>query len=254
MNDLPVFGDPPDTATWHRADLHLHTEEDLLDAVDYDASTLLTMAQERNIRMLAITLHRVLFWKEELAKRAAGMGILLIPGTELRIEGADVVLLNARPGDPEKIRTFDDLRTLRKERGKEILTLLPHPFYVIGGSIGRRAWQLTDCFDAIEYCHFHSTFLNPNRAAVQMARKHGKPMLATSDSHRRIAFGRHYTWIEAGPVPTIESVFQAIRENRVRLVSPACSVADFLSIIHFILIGHPARKRRMKRFGMRPKA
>ena len=38
------------------------------------------------------------------------MGILLIPAAEMRLEGADVVLLNVRPHEIARLRTFDDLR------------------------------------------------------------------------------------------------------------------------------------------------
>ena len=44
---------------------------------------------------------------------AAAMGILLIPAAELRLEGADVVVLNVEPNDIVGIRTFADLRALR---------------------------------------------------------------------------------------------------------------------------------------------
>ncbi len=247
MYDTSSVSDPPTGSDWLKADLHLHTAEDQFDAVDYSASDLIDMAVAAGIGILAITLHRQVWSDEWVQMKAAERGVLLIPGVELRIEGADVVLLNARSGDVERADSFEALRALRAERGNEILTILPHPFYVIGGSMGSRAEAWMDCFDAVEHCHFHTRILNPNRRAVRLASKFRKPMVATSDSHRRIAFGRHYSWVRTGGTPSVTDVFASIRSGDVRRVSPPCSIKDFLSILHFIFVGHPARKRRLAR-------
>lgn len=252
---MSTSSNPPNSPDWLKADLHLHTAEDQYDAVDYTASDLIDMAVAAGIRIVAITLHRQVWSDARVQAKAIERGVLLIPGVELRIEGADVVLLNARSGDTERVDSFEALRALREERGGEVLTLLPHPFYVIGGSMGSRAANWMDCFDAVEYCHFHTVLLNPNRRAVRLATDFQKPMVATSDSHRRIAFGRHYTWLKTGGNPSVADVFAAIRAGAVRRVSPACSIKDFLSILHFIFLGHPIRKRRLLRSGVRePKA
>ena len=46
---------------------------------------------------LAITLHDKVFDRPEVFADAAAMGILLMPAAEMRLEGADVVLLNVQP-------------------------------------------------------------------------------------------------------------------------------------------------------------
>ena len=105
--------------------------------------------------------------------QARALGILLIPAAEMRIEGADVVLLNIeREEGGQAVRTFDDLRALRAVRGETLLTFAPHPFYRVGGSIGQRIMDHLDCFDAIEHCHFHVPFFNPNKPAVQTGPKY----------------------------------------------------------------------------------
>src|SRR5207245_3943740 len=133
------------------------------------------------------------FERQEVFADAAAMGILLIPAAEVRLCGADVILLNVTADEIATLKNFDDLRQLRAQRGLSIFTIAPHPFYVLGGSIGPRLFEEIDCFDAIELCHFHKGLLNPNRRAAKVAAHFSKPLIAPSDAHQLHAFGRRYT-------------------------------------------------------------
>src|SRR5438477_10853313 len=139
---------------WIKVDLHIHTLDDPKDALDYSAHQLLERARALGFRVLAITLHDAVFDRVEIFADAASMGILLIPAAEMRLEGADVILLNVTPEEVESLRTLDDLAALRVKRGNSLFTIAPHPFYVLGGSIGEKLVERIDCFDAIELCHF----------------------------------------------------------------------------------------------------
>ena len=119
--------------------------------------------------------------------------------------------------------------------------IAPHPFYFVGGSIGSRLISEIDCFDAIEYCHFHFGLFNPNRRAKKVAAKFGKPLIATSDAHRLHAFGRHYTTMPMPPALTIENVLAGLRSGPLRLTSPPSSFTDFVSAIYFVFLKHPFR-------------
>jgi len=141
-------------------------------------------------------------------------------------------------------KLFDDLRRLRERRGASVFTIAPHPFYVLGGSIGSRLMREIDCFDAIELCHFHKGPLNPNRWAAAVARRSDKPLLATSDAHRLHAFGRHFTSMPRPGELTCENVFAGLRGGPLRLTSPPASLADLVSAIYFIFLAHPFRRRR----------
>jgi hypothetical protein len=101
-----------------------------------------------------------------------------------------------------------------------------------------------DCFDAIEVCHFHKGLLNPNRRAARVAKRFGKPLVATSDAHRLHAFGRHFTSMPRAPELTCEKVFAAMRTGPLRLTSPPCTMKDLFSAIYFIFLSHPMRLRR----------
>jgi len=184
------------------------------------------------------------FNREEVFSDAAVMGILLIPAAEMRLQGADVIVLNVSAEEAAELKSFDDLRRLRAQRGDSIFTIAPHPFYRLGGSIGSRLFQEIDCFDAIEFCHFHVGLFNPNRRAKRVASRFGKPLIATSDAHRLHAFGRHYTSIPMPSALTVENVFAALRSGRLRLTSPACTFSDLVSAIYFVFLAHPFRVRR----------
>jgi predicted metal-dependent phosphoesterase TrpH len=229
---------------WIKIDLHIHTLDDPKDAVDFSAHQLLERARSFGFRVLAITLHDAVFDRKEVFADAAAMGILLIPAVEVRLLGADVIVLNVTAEEVTQLKNFDDLRRLRAQRGNSIFTIAPHPFYVVGGSIGSRLFAEIDCFDAIEYCHFHFGPVNPNRWARRVATRFGKPMIATSDAHRLHAFGRHYTSMPMPPALTVENFLAGLRSGPLRLTSPASSLKEFVSAIYFVFLKHPFRVRR----------
>jgi predicted metal-dependent phosphoesterase TrpH len=226
---------------WIKIDLHIHTLDDPKDAVDFSAHQLLERARSFGFRVLAITLHDAVFDRKEVFADAAAMGILLIPAAEVRLLGADVIVLNVTAEEIAELKNFDDLRRLRARRGNSIFTIAPHPFYVVGGSIGSRLLAEIDCFDAIEVCHFHMGPFNPNRRARRVATRFGKPLIATSDAHRLHAFGRHYTSMSKPSALTIENILAGLRNGPLRLTSPASSLTDFVSAIYFVFLKHPFR-------------
>ncbi|HTL78281.1 MAG TPA: PHP domain-containing protein [Candidatus Babeliales bacterium] len=233
-----------DESDWIKIDLHIHTLDDPKDAVDFSAHQLLERARSFGFRVLAITLHDAVFDRKEVFADAAAMGILLIPAAEMRLLGADVIILNVTAEEAAGLKNFDDLRRLRERRGNSILTVAPHPFYIFGGSIGARLFAEIDCFDAIELCHFHIGPFNPNRRAQRVATRFGKPMIATSDAHRLHAFGRHYTSMPMPPALTVENVLAGLRSGPLRLTSPASSLKDFFGAVYFVFLAHPFRVRR----------
>src|SRR6476659_5657929 len=226
-----------------KLDLHIHTLDDPKDKLDYSAHELLARARRLGFSALAITLHDEVFDRPKVFADAQRLGILLIPAAEMRIQGADIILLNVMPQDVEGLRDFDDIRKLRKRRGETLFTIAPHPFYLLGGSMGKRLIDEIDCFDAIELCHFHKGFFNPNRRAMQVAEKFGKPLVATSDAHQLNAFGRHYTTIPRPSSLTAESIFAQLRAGPLRINSPAATFQEIISTFYFVFIEHPLRCR-----------
>ena len=231
---------------WVKTDLHLHTAEDPFDEIDYTAAELLERAHQEGFRVLAITLHDKVFDAPEIFARAHELGILLIRAAELRIEGADAVLLNIGVEEAAGVHTFDDLRRLRDCRRESLFVFAPHPFYRFGGSIGHRLEQYIDCFDAIEYCHFHVPLFNPNVPAIRMAARANKPLIATSDAHRLRFFGAHYSLLgltRASQPPALEDVFDALRADRIKRISPTGGLPRFLALMVFLFVIHPLLTR-----------
>ena len=231
---------------WIKTDLHIHTLDDPKDALDYSAHELLERARSLGFRVLAITLHDAVFDRTEVFADAASMGILLIRAAEMRLEGADVILLNVAPNEVDSLRTLEDLAALRAKRGQSLFTIAPHPFYVLGGSLGEKLVERIDCFDAIELCHFWSRFFNPNRRAIETAKRFGKPLIATSDAHRLHAFGSNYTSIPRPAELTVESVIAVLRRGPLRVTNPPCSFIDLMSTIYWVFVAHPWRRRRKR--------
>jgi predicted metal-dependent phosphoesterase TrpH len=230
-----------------KLDLHIHTLDDEKDALDYSAHQLLEKAKRLGFEVLAITLHDSVFQRQEVFAAAASMGILLISAAEMRLHGADIVLLNVTPAEASQLRDFDDVRELRRKRGDSIFTFAPHPFYVMGGSIGgKRLAENIDCFDAIEICHFHKGWFDLNRPARRAARRFHKPLLATSDCHQLRAFGSHYTRIPRPNELTPEHVFAALRAGQGQLTSPPASIIDMINTLFFLFVVHPWRQRQRR--------
>ena len=230
-----------DSEHWIKLDLHIHTLDDPKDKLDYSARELLARAGRLGFRVLAITLHDAVFDHAEIFAAAERLGILLIPAAEMRIEGADIILLNVQAEEVTGLRSFPDVRALRAARGHSLFTIAPHPFYILGGSIGKRLLDEIDCFDAIELCHFHKGVFNPNRQALRIAERFGKPLIATSDAHRLKAFGQHYTSIPRPEQLTPEAVFTQLRRGRLRLISPPATLSDIMSTFYFVFVAHPLR-------------
>lgn len=246
---------------WVKADLHLHTAEDPCDVVEPPATEMLDRAAAEGFQVLAITLHGAVLERADLAARARDHGILLLPGAELRLDGADVVVLNLSAAEAAATRTFADLRRLRARRGASLFVLAPHPFYVLGGSLGTARMQANrDCFDAVELCHLPIPLpspWNPNAAAARFAHRHGLPLVATSDAHRRWGFGKHFSLVglPGGAAPDVDGFFAALRAGHVRPVRPAHGKFwHFLSVLWFIFVLHPRQKHQRRRRRARARA
>lgn len=235
-----------DNGDWIKIDLHIHTLDDPKDVIDYSAHQLLERAKQLGFGVVAITLHDAVFDRADVFADAAAMGMLLIPAAEMRIEGADMILLNVTAAEISRLKTFDDVRRLRAHRGLSMFTIAPHPFYVLGGSIGERLIKEIDCFDGIELCHFHKGLFDLNRRATKVAAQFNKPLIATSDAHQLHAFGRHYTSVLRPSELTVESVFAALRNGPRQVTSPSASIVDLASMIYFFFFTHPVRIRRQR--------
>jgi predicted metal-dependent phosphoesterase TrpH len=223
-----------------KCDFHIHTSDDPHDVLDYDGFDLVDRAAELGYQVLAITHHRHVHFPADLRDYARDHGILLISGVECRIEGVEVLLLGVDEGEFKRTKTFEDLRELRRVKGPEMLVIAPHPFYYLRKCAGRAIRRYPDLFDAIEFCHFYTTWCDRNRPAFALAEQLGKPMVACSDIHRLEALGPHHCLVDAQP--TQADVFDAIRKGRLRNVSEPISSWRFIVNALWLVTVHDMRK------------
>lgn len=222
-----------------KVDLHTHTNY-VIPKRDSKLSPkqLIDFAASRGYEVLAITEHASLSLLlggieyidaplktyYDFKGYARKKGVLLIPGVESFVEGKEVLLINFK-GDAKKVKTFEDVERLKEEN---VLVIAPHPFYKKPSCLGRKLVQHIDVFDAIEYCHFYTSFINPNKKAVEIAKKYGKPLVANSDAHKLYQLDINYTLVDAEK--SIDSVLEAVRKNKVKIVTKPLPFSKFLRI------------------------
>lgn len=218
-----------------KADLHIHTKEDLEDNVRYCATQLIDRACRENIRVLSITLHEKIFFDKKIRKYAEKKGVLLIRGVEKSVEGRHVLLYGDIRG--VKISSFDDIRALKKE--KNVLVIAPHPFYP--NFLGRiclreKFFENSDVFDAIEIQQFYTKTFNPNKKAIRVAKKLNMALVANSDAHHMNYFSKHYTLIDLPRDFSEKDVFDAIKLKKTKPVHRPMSLLVALKFVWIHLV------------------
>ena len=153
--------------------------------------------------------------------------LLLIPGAEIQLKEGEVLFINFE-GNASDFSTVKDLDKLPKTT----MTIAAHPFYsspdktVIGQSgvlennIGK--------FDAIEHCYFYTKHINLNKKAIELAKKYNKPLVGTSDVHRKIQLNRNYTLVDSSK--NIKPIIDAVRHNRIEMITKPLSPILFAKI------------------------
>ena len=195
-----------------KADLHLHTAEDPLDSIRYTAKELISKAADEAFDVISITNHHRMTFNQDLFSYAQGKGILLIPGIEMTIQRRHVLVLN-----PPPYKICSDFFSLAKLQRPETLIIAPHPYFPGTYSLNGYLLKHPNIFDALEFCHFYSEMINFNQRAVEVCQLYGFPLVGNSDAHFFSQLGATYSLIDAEK--NLESVFAAIRQNKVKVIS-----------------------------------
>ena len=195
-----------------KTDLHLHTAEDPQDEVRYTAKEFISKAAADGFDVISITNHQRMTFNEDLFSYAQEKGILLIPGVELTIQRRHVLVLNPPPH-----KKCSDFPSLSKLRRPETLIIAPHPYYPGTYSLNGYLLEHIELFDALEYCHFYSPMINFNLRAVEVSYSFGLPLIGNSDAHFFSQLGSTYSLVYAEK--NLESIFEAIRQNKLKIVS-----------------------------------
>lgn len=207
-----------------KADLHTHTAEDPFHSfINYSAKDLIKHMARKKYDVLSITLHNKRLFNDDLDRYAKKHGILLIPGMELRMKDMDMVLLNV----PENYTVPTSWRAVRELKKKGALLIAAHPFYGVH-SLGDALIKKMHLFDAIEHSHWYHKLFDRNGLARKIAEDFKIPLIGTSDCHRFWQIGHTYTEIDSAK--NVDSVLEAIRKNKLRLVTKPLSTFDFLRV------------------------
>lgn len=216
-----------------KIDFHLHTSDDPADRIPYSTRQLIDRAATLGYDALAITLHDRQLDVRPCAAFAAARGIVLIPGIERTVESRHVLLLNFPGVDAERVRSFDDVRRLK--RSFNGLVIAPHPYFPGPSSLFGALNRHADVFDAVEYNAMYTRSLNFNRPAERWARAHGKPMVGNGDVHRLEQLGTSYSLVNAER--NAASICAAVASGRVHLVTRPLRWATATRIMTSIVAG-----------------
>jgi predicted metal-dependent phosphoesterase TrpH len=228
-----------------KADLHLHTAEDPLDRIRYTAKELISKAAQMGFDVLSITNHRCMTFNRELFSYAQERDILLIPGMEMTIQRRHVLLLNPSPG-----KMCSDFSSLSKLRRPETLIIAPHPYFPSMYSLNGYLLEHLTLFDALEYCHFYSPMINFNQKALEVSEFYRFPMVGNSDAHFLSQLGTTYSLIYAEK--NLESIFSAIRRNKVEVVTRPLKPLEMGSIARrFLRMKLRSKRIKLQQWPMR---
>ena len=214
-----------------KADLHLHTAEDRSENIEHNAYRLLDEAHCQGFDVISITNHDTLTFNRKLCEYAGKLGILLLPGVELTVEGRHVLVIGELGG----IRQVKRLKDLYKLKREQTLLIAPHPFFPASRGLGKSLFPYLDLFDVLEYSHCYTRLINYNQLAVRVAEKEGLPMASFSDSHKLWQFGGSYSLLLGDR--TAEGVFYALRSGAVQMVTRPLGPLALIRTIQWVVPG-----------------
>jgi predicted metal-dependent phosphoesterase TrpH len=231
-----------------KVDLHLHTNEDPkhLD-LKYSPIQLIDQAAKQGYDVLALTYHdKVAQISKELERHAKSKNIVLISGVERTIQKSHVLIYNITEAESQALNSLEDLAEL-KQKNKNIFVIAPHPFHIGETCLKHKLKQYVNLFDALEYSWFYARVINPNHTTRKFATKHNLPLVGNSDLHRLDALGTTYTLVDANKDK--KSVFAAIKQNKIKLVTYPLPFFRFFRIASVLMIEHwiNSLKIRIKR-------
>ena len=216
-----------------KTNLHFHTKEDAHDVLTYSIFEGIDCAAKLGYEVLAWTPHRQVLCRPEHVEYAKQRGIILLPGIEAKIEGREILIINCGL-EAEKIQTFEALKKYKEELGKNMLIIAPHPYFPANSVLGDKLLENINLFDAIEKSWFYTPVVDFNRKAVKISQVTGKPLIATSDTHRLSCLKRSYSLIDSEKNPA--SIMEAIRCGNLKNFSRPISL--FYAITFLLWVGY----------------
>lgn len=221
-----------------KTDLHLHCKGDQQDTfIKYTPQELIDHAAKLRFDVLALTLHNRVLYNQELINYAKRKNILLIQGTEATIEGGHVLIYNISEEERKKLKTFADLEKIKDQ----VFVAAAHPFFVLS-SVGKDLITYHKLFDAVEYSHFYTSWLNRNTIGQRVADTYNKSMIGNSDAHELKTVNCCYSLVDADR--NKDDIFAAIRKKKVEIKTQPLPTLKFLVKTAEIISLFPASRIR----------
>jgi len=176
-------------------DLHCHTNASFDSLASPEA--VVRAAVKRGLTHLAITDHDRIDGALQ-ARDAAGGGLTVIIGEEIRTADGDLIALflerAVAPGRP----VAETIEVIRAQGG---LVGIPHPFDRYRGSMLKdpRLEALATQVDWVEAYNARVMAGNGNERAAAFAREHRLPGVAVSDAHSVVEVGVAYSVVDGDP-------------------------------------------------------
>jgi len=206
-----------------KSEFHTHTADDPKDYIPHTTEELIVRAAELGYHALAITLHDSWFDAAAVSAVARRTGVTIVSGIERSIDGRHVLLLNFGR-EAERVQSFEDVAALKRANPSGVV-VAPHPFYPVGHSLRGPLDRHAEVFDVVELNAFYVASLTRyNDAAVEWAKRHGKPVVANADVHRLRQLDRTYSLVEAAPAA--DAICAALRAGDVEIRTAPLSVFE----------------------------
>lgn len=191
-------------------ELHAHS------TLSYDGrdpvELLLEHAAGVGLDAVAVTDHDEIEASLDAVAKAAGYGLVGIPGMEVSSADGHVLALGVRELVPAGLPFAETVERIHDQGG---LAVVPHPFQKsrsgVATNVTREELASADAIEA-----YNSRLLTglANRRAERFARRHDVPMTAGSDAHICEMVGQAVTNVDAED-RSVEAILDAIREGRV---------------------------------------
>jgi predicted metal-dependent phosphoesterase TrpH len=167
-----------------KIDFHTHTH------FSYDCNMLpakiLRLAKERGLTHIVVNDHNTIKGGLECKAIEKTFGIEVIVGSEIKTDVGDVTGIFLK----EEIDTGPYLDVIDKIKRQNGLAILNHPY------VGHKLSGLNiNAFDLIEGYNGRCNG-EQNTLAMELARKHNKPVVSGSDAHTYAEIGRNYSVYE----------------------------------------------------------
>ncbi len=195
-----------------KCQFHCHSKGDGADHIPHTPKQLINRAKQLNYDVISITCHRKVIFNKQLKKYAEKKGILLLPGCEFEINKKHILGINITK-EIEKVNTFEKLKAYKKAH-PECLIIAPHPYFPGNITLKDDLETHIDLFDAIEISFCYTKIKDYNKKAVELAKKHKKPLIATADCHdlKELEIG----FIEIDARKNFTSIKKAILANKLK--------------------------------------